>query len=332
VLVDELGIEPGPTLQRLERSILMQDAELELPEPARPRPPSGEPGPDAVPSRTILSVAYGGAAFEPLLGLAEALAGSGSPHDLLVCDLIDPARAGSLGEASAALDTARRDLAGRGVSVRGAAFTSPSPAADVVRFAADEKVDLLLLDCPPELLSGGPVTPELTRILADTSCDVGLVAARGRSALAGESLPVLVPFGGGEHDWGALELGAWTARAHGVSLRLLGTSADGDAGRDASRLLAVASLAVQRLVGIAAEPRLVPAGSEAVLEQAADAGLLVLGLPERWRQEGLGEARRAVAAGAGVSVLLVRRGVRPSGLAPPESLTRFTWSLAGDTP
>ncbi|MDP2764270.1 MAG: hypothetical protein Q8O54_05475 [Brevundimonas sp.] len=33
----------------------------------------------------------------------------------------------------------------------------------------------------------------------------------------------------------------------------------------------------------------------------------------------------------GDTVLLVRRGVRPSGLAPPESLTRFTWSLAGDT-
>jgi hypothetical protein len=28
-------------------------------------------------------------------------------------------------------------------------------------------------------------------------------------------------------------------------------------------------------------------------------------------------------------VLLVRKGLRPGGLAPPASLTRFTWTLAG---
>jgi hypothetical protein len=27
-------------------------------------------------------------------------------------------------------------------------------------------------------------------------------------------------------------------------------------------------------------------------------------------------------------VLFVRRGLRPGGLAPPEALTRFTWSRA----
>jgi hypothetical protein len=28
-------------------------------------------------------------------------------------------------------------------------------------------------------------------------------------------------------------------------------------------------------------------------------------------------------------VLFLRRGVSPGGLAPPEALTRFTWSRAG---
>jgi hypothetical protein len=32
-----------------------------------------------------------------------------------------------------------------------------------------------------------------------------------------------------------------------------------------------------------------------------------------------------------VPVVLVRRGVRPGGLAPDETLTRFTWSLANAT-
>jgi hypothetical protein len=29
----------------------------------------------------------------------------------------------------------------------------------------------------------------------------------------------------------------------------------------------------------------------------------------------------------GQPTLLVRKGLRPGGLAPPENLTRFTWSL-----
>jgi hypothetical protein len=65
-----------------------------------------------------------------------------------------------------------------------------------------------------------------------------------------------------------------------------------------------------------------------VLEAARDAGLLVVGLSERWRGEGIGSVRRAVAAGADVPTLFVRRGLRPSGIAPNETLTRFTWTLA----
>ena len=41
-LVDQLGVEPGPALRGLERAILRQDAALDLPESASPRP-SGEP-------------------------------------------------------------------------------------------------------------------------------------------------------------------------------------------------------------------------------------------------------------------------------------------------
>ena len=52
------------------------------------------------------------------------------------------------------------------------------------------------------------------------------------------------------------------------------------------------------------------------------------GLSDRWRTEGIGPVRRAVAAGAGVPTLFVRRGLRPSGVAPDETLTRFTWTLA----
>jgi hypothetical protein len=139
---------------------------------------------------------------------------------------------------------------------------------------------------------------------------------------------VLVPFGGAEHDWAAVELGAWLARAAGVPLQLAGAAAVPAQGkRDASRLLSHASLAVQRVLGVSAKPLLVEPGEESMLEASGDAGVLVVGLSERWHREGLGQARLRLARDAPAPTLLVRRGLRPGGLAPPSALTSFTWSM-----
>ena len=148
--------------------------------------------------------------------------------------------------------------------------------------------------------------------------------ARRRSR-AGDG--VHVPFGGGEHDWAALELGAWLAPAAGAPLRLVGTRAARAAERDASRLLADASLAVQRVVDVDAEPVLAdPAGR--ARRGREPAGLVVVGVSPRWRHEGIGAARRALArerATAGAA--------RPPRPAPGRARaarepTRFTWTLA----
>ena len=101
--------------------------------------------------------------------------------------------------------------------------------------------------------------------------------------------PVVTPFGGVEHDWAAIEVAAWLAQSLGTTLRLLGTEADPALGRrDASRLLARASLLVQQVVGIVTEPVLVRTGEAGVLEASRDARLLVVGLSDRWRTEGIG--------------------------------------------
>ena len=80
------------------------------------------------------------------------------------------------------------------------------------------------------------------------------------------------------------------------------------------------------MTGVAAEPRLADPGAEAIAAAVPDAGVIVAGLSPRWRREGIGAERVALARRA--PVLLVRKGVRPGGLAPAESLTRFTWTLA----
>jgi nucleotide-binding universal stress UspA family protein len=140
---------------------------------------------------------------------------------------------------------------------------------------------------------------------------------------------VLVPFGGAEHDWAALELGAWIASSYGAPLRLLGAAGDDQGRRDASRLLGNASLVLQQLAGIPAEPLLVEPGRAGIVRAAENAGLLVVGLSERWREEGLGPVRSQIARTAPVSTLFVRRGSRQGALAPRDGLTRFTWSSVG---
>jgi hypothetical protein len=53
-----------------------------------------------------------------------------------------------------------------------------------------------------------------------------------------------------------------------------------------------------------------------VLEAARDARLIVMGLSDRWRTEGIGRTRLDVAEQAAAPTLFVRRGLRPSGIAP----------------
>jgi hypothetical protein len=155
-------------------------------------------------------------------------------------------------------------------------------------------------------------------LLVAAPCDVAL--ANGIVELGGGA--VLVPFGGAREEWPALELGAWLARAHGVPLRLLGVEA-ANGRRDASRALAGASLALQRFAGVATETALVAPGAHGVLSEGGAA--IVASLPR-----GELDATRRALLEADVPVLLVHGGLRPSGLAPDRTMTRFSWSLSGE--
>jgi hypothetical protein len=229
--------------------------------------------------------------------------------------------------ASAALSARRDALAQRGVASRIAAYTTDALGADIVRLATEHEVDLIVLDAASELVESGRPDRELAAVLERAPCDVGVLSGTGSMAAGA----VVTPFGGAEHEWAAIEVAAWLAQSLGTTLRLVGTEADPALGRrDASRLLARASLLVQQVVGIATEPVLVPPGEEGVLAASRDARLLVVGLSDRWRSEGIGHTRQAVAMQAEVPTLFVRRGLRPGGVAPSETMTRFTWTLGSE--
>ena len=163
----------------------------------------------------------------------------------------------------------------------------------------------------------------LSELLSSAACDVVLSFPSGAPP---SGAAVLVPFGGGEHDWAALELAAYLARLRDALLVLTGAAAEGSA--DASRMLAVASLIVQRTVGVIPEPVIVAPGAAGVLERARGAGLIVVGVSPRYGIEGLGGTRETIVREAAVPVLAVRHGRRPGLLTPPEGLTRFGWSLS----
>ena len=243
------------------------------------------PGRDAS-ERSILVAIADETRVEALLGVAEPLVRY-PPRVMVMARLVPDAAA--LQATSAWLETHRSGLGARGV----VAEQRHSPRASPVlsgRLASELDVDLLLTDAPDDLLVDGAPNEQLTatrgRRPATLRCS--------RPATRVTEGPVLVPFGGADHDWAAVELGAWLAHAAGVPLRLAGTAAVPERGkRDASRLLSHGALAVQRVLGISAEPLLTPPGEN------GDAG----GEPRRGPRRGgpvrPGGTARAWAAASG---------------------------------
>jgi DNA-binding SARP family transcriptional activator len=286
-LNDELGLEPRERLRRLEQAILRQDAELEA-----------KPAPDG--RRAVVAA---GAHPSRLAALGAPLAQQASGELIL----LTPVEASdALAPASALLEPERSD------AVRVATFVSRTPVRDVLRLAADEDAELVVLETSGAALTTAPA-PEL----AGAACDIAFfVDAPGD--LPGAQITVL--FGGAAEDWKAVEIAAVLARSCGLSLRLLGVE-------DASTLLARAALVVQRFVGVATQPALFDPRDPQSPAVAATGGTMVAGI-SGWSDRGLSPARLRLLE-AGVPLLLVRGGPRPSLLAPARSLTLFSWSLLG---
>jgi DNA-binding SARP family transcriptional activator len=315
VLVDALGIEPTPALHELERAILAQDQSLELDQSQSQRMTPEPQGEGAV----LVPLLSDREEMERLLTLAESFV-TVPPRELIIARLVTDES--DVRQVAAKLNERRAEIKG---TVRTAAFTTDDAAADVLRLATVYNIALTLLDAPPDL-DEQEVPKSLREIFERSPGDVAVLV--GTADLeTGDG--VFVPFGGGEHDWSALEIGAWLAAAHGLGLRLVGTKSVPLHGqRDASRLLADASLAVQRVAGVDAEPLLAEVSDEGLVAAVEPASLVVIGISPHWRRDGIGAARRALLRGARPPILLVHGGPRPGGLAPGATRTRFTWSVS----
>ena len=295
------------------------------------------------PERSILVAPQTDAALGQLIVLAEPLARSEPPRELIIARLVRPSRGAGAGvraglqtenleleQASQVINEMRAHLALEDVVARGVVLTSNDPGGDVVRIVEREPVDLVLVEGRRRLIGEGVPLGEVAPVLERAACDVAVLVARESAEISlGPDRPVLVPFGGAEHDWAALELGSWLAASTGAPLTLLGAAGQTDERTSVTRMLADAGLLVQRATGVATEPLVVSGGRDGIVSAAAGAGLLMLGLSERWRREGLGPTRSEIAKAAPAPVLFVRRGTREGVFAPKTNLTQFKWSMAG---
>jgi Kef-type K+ transport system membrane component KefB len=321
----------GPALRLLDpKRELSSDPEEDLRAEAALRA-----GP-AARERSIVVAPQDDRKVDALLAVAEPLAQSQPPRELILARLLEPADlAAGLGSeerhlqrATDQLNERRALLLERGVAARAVAYTSPDIGEDLVRLASQEDVDLLLLNGRRPLVGEAVPRGPVATLLDRAPCDLAILVESEDMPTIDADHPVVVPFGGAEHDWAALELGAWIASVRGAPLHLLGAAGSTGNGRDASRLLADASLVVQHLAGVASEPVLARPGRE-MIEAAAGAGLFAVGLSERWRTEGLGELRGEIARSDVAPTLFVRRGERAGALAPRDNMTQFRWSAAG---
>jgi Kef-type K+ transport system membrane component KefB len=329
----------GPALRLLDpKNELGEPLEHEL-EEARQRSDNEFPGIIA-PERSILVAASSAPALDQLLAIARPLAKSEPRRELILARLLKPPRGAAvrgglqtenllLEQTYAELSAKREQLAEERIAARDVATITTKAGGDLSRLARTEEVDLVLIGGRRPLLGAGVPRGDVGVVLDQAPSDVAvLVAPEGVPLLTTAQQSIVVPFGGAEHDWAALELAAWLASATKMQIKLLGAAGATEEPR-VTRLLGDAGLLVQHYAGISAQPVIAEPGRDGVLAAAAGAGILIVGLSERWRSEGLGETRAAIARAAPGPVLFVRRGTRAGALAPSGDVTRFTWSSAG---
>ena len=212
ILADELGIDPGLALQRLEQAILAQDASPTSPRPDTMGSWSGSRrngSCSSLPRRIGYHASRGSwRGPRPTTGVR---ADRREPRSCRG----RPGNRDRTPERHASHARRSRDRRSSGP------FISTRAGEDVVRLASEQDVALTIVEAAPSLLQEGVPDRDLTVVLAQAPCDVALLVTKPPNPDG----PVVVPFGGADHDWAAVELGAWLAKGRGAPLRLVGATA-----------------------------------------------------------------------------------------------------------
>lgn len=301
----EYGLMPSSELRELERSILNHDDALRTPGQTRPTDPIA----------SAQHVVVAGVNGHPTADLIDA--GSAVSQALGITELVAVQLTSSHGEVSDAARSLTAATVGLPVTVRVAALASASPAKDVARLIETEPVALLVSD-----LVGPGFTEQTSSLLTVSACDVALVSgAKWRP-----NGPIIVLFSGSEHDWAAVGVAANLAHHLNSELLMLAVESSPATGNP-SRLLASASLVIQRAFNVSAPGQLVSPSIVEIVSACETARMICAGVSTRWNEIGVGPTRAALVE-AGLPVVLLRRGSRPSPFAPAAAKTQYSWSMS----
>ncbi len=284
-----------------------------------------------------------------LLRLADALAGDDEDRLVLALYLRRPrdqdrfrmAALDESAERTPALQPLLAEAAKQGTPVTTVSFVSRDVPSDIARTARLRQADLILMGFHNPVYSSNVLGGTVHRVLTGSDTDVAIYVdrrafARGTTAddAAADAAPprnILVPYLGSKHDRLAMELAGRMARRAKVSVTVLHVVAPGRQTASGD-----AKAATDRVFNDPGQPmpvtmRVLEHDSpvDAVIEQARDFDLVVIGVAEEWGLEShlLGFRAERVAREVRCSLLIVRahgtfaaaRGVPPASPAgaPP---------------
>ena len=186
------------------------------------------------------------------------------------------------------------------------------PEDAIIRLANERHPDLILMKWHRSLWGDRLLTGTVGQVMRSAPGDVATVVdpANGGFPL-GRRSHIVVPYGGGFHEDGAVDIALRLARTSGAHVHLAGPAGEE---LQLERLAGRASKAYED-TGVWTESVSVGASPEQELvDRAGDADLVVLGVGDRWSAEdrSLGGLRHAVAARANAPTLIVRRGGKAS--------------------
>ncbi|HEX8342285.1 MAG TPA: cation:proton antiporter [Tepidisphaeraceae bacterium] len=184
-------------------------------------------------------------------------------------------------------------------------FYSRDVPADIARVVRQQNVDLVLMGYHMPVFSRTLLGGVVSRVLTGTDCDVGIFIDRNYR----QPTRVLVPFMGSVHDQLALKIADKVGRACGAAITVLHvTQNPGDVREPIDR--AFADPTQKAAVTVKVVPGTAPA--EAVLSEAGEYDLVIVGVTEEWGLESslLGMRPERIARDCPSSMLIVRRFVQ----------------------
>ena len=215
ILRSELGVEPGPALEAMQRAVLAHDPALRGDTPpartAAVEPAGGSTVTDrpaaSRTTREIILTASDRWGLDDVIAPALDLVRDGD-RGLILARLVDPAP-DALEAAVAELRTSRADVRQLGVKIRTAAFTTRAWGRDLALLASRASADLVVVGGVTPM-PAGPFERSLSDLFTLGAVDVALALTVDRRTTGGAAADasIVVPFGGSSHDWAALELGA----------------------------------------------------------------------------------------------------------------------------